>query len=63
MHRAVATRFEVVRFDNTRSVKLFAPTWGSGGMPPRKFLDTRPSEIVSDAISGEKSKSYCKLKT
>ena len=27
------------------------PQGGSGGMPPRKILDFRPSEIVSDAFS------------
>ena len=28
---------------------------GSGGMPPRKILDFRPSEIVSGAISRQNS--------
>ena len=26
---------------------------GSGGMPPRKILDFRPSEIVSGTVSGQ----------
>ena len=56
--RAVATRFEVVRFDNTRSVlmratcaQLRAPTRGVWGhAPPVFFWIFRPSEIVSAAI-------------
>ena len=32
---------------------------GSGGIPPRKFFDFRPSKIVSGAVSGQNS--YQKL--
>ena len=28
-------------------------TWGSGGMPPRKSFDFRPTEFVSGAVWGE----------
>ena len=33
-----------------------APTRGSGGMPPRKIVDFRPPEIVSDAFSEYRAK-------
>ena len=33
-----------------------APQCGSAGMPPRKIVDFRPSEIVSDAFSKYKAR-------
>ena len=48
-------KFEVVQLgltcacmnDSVCKVRLLG---GSGGMPPRKILDFRPSEVFSDAI-------------
>ena len=42
------SRCMIAVYDSIRSVLL----GGSGGMPPRKILDFRPSEIVSGAILG-----------
>ena len=53
-NRAIATRFKVVRLDNS-GVKIKVcearTLGGSGGtLPQGNFWDLRPSEIVSSAI-------------
>ena len=47
-------RSEVASADPRHLVKAHEarPLGGSGGMPPKKILNFRPSEIVSDAILG-----------
>ena len=63
--RAVATTFEVIRFDNTRSVLLLCvkPPLGCSalGHTPLKFFNFRPSEIVSDVISGMKEQGLLQI--
>ena len=51
--RAVATRFEVVRFDKTRYARPLCPP-PPPPPPPENFWIFRPSEIISDAIFGVK---------
>ena len=53
--RAVAMKFEVVRLGLTCACMNYSACdvcllGGSGGMPPTKMLNFRPSEVVSDVI-------------
>ena len=58
-------KFEVVRLDLTcacmnYSALLAHVLEGSGGMPPRKIVDFRPTEVLSDAIF-EMAETCCEL--